>query len=148
MPLSGREKATIFLSILGADVASRILRYLPDELSDLIAAGVNHLPTPSPAALSEVLSDYQGFLALPPAQPEMVLEPPAPRRSYTSLFYERPQLVAFLLARLPEEEKNGALQALSRERGVIEELSRTLRPNSLWPKLQEQLEEVFKGKLF
>ncbi|HVN66917.1 MAG TPA: hypothetical protein VMT55_00970, partial [Candidatus Sulfotelmatobacter sp.] len=74
MALTGREKATIFLSILGADVSSRVLRYLPGELADLIAAGVNHLPTPSPEALSEVMEEYRGFLALPAAPPP----PPRP----------------------------------------------------------------------
>ena len=59
MALTGREKATIFLSILGADVSSRILRYLPGELADLIASGINHLPTPSPEALAEVLSQVK-----------------------------------------------------------------------------------------
>ena len=55
MKLSGREKATIFLSILGPETSAQVLRYLPGEVADLIASGINHLPTPSPEALGYVL---------------------------------------------------------------------------------------------
>lgn len=144
MPLTGREKATIFLSILGAEVSSRVLRYLPDELADLIAAGINHLPTPSPAALSEVLDEYQSYLALP--EPEARPEPSVvPRKSYAPLAYERPQMIAFLISTMPEEEKSEALHALPRERARIEELLQAIRQNPLRPKLEEQLKSTFYG---
>ena len=77
MPLTGREKATILLSIIGAETASRVLRYLPNELADLIAAGINHLPTPSPEVLTEVMREYQSYVALP----EAPTPPPLPQRS-------------------------------------------------------------------
>ena len=146
MVLTGREKATIFLSILGADVSLRVLRYLPDELADLIAAGINHLPTPSPEALSEVLDEFQGFLALPEAAPEPAYMPPQPppRKAYASLLYERPQTAAFVISLLPDEEKLLALQALPRERVVIEDLLRTLKPTPLRAKLEEKLRQQFK----
>jgi len=145
MPLTGREKATIFLSLLGAEAASRVLRYLPDELADLIAAGINHLPTPSPEAISEVLSEYQSFLALPEAAPapEPYFSPPPARKSYSFLIYERPQLAAFFISLLPEEERKGALSVLSRERALVEDLLTSLRENPLRPKLEAKLKEVF-----
>ena len=150
MALTGREKATIFLSILGADVSSRVLRYLPEEIADLIAAGINHLPTPSPQVLSEVLDEYQSFLALPEtASPEPVpSRPPAPRRSYASLMYERPQTTAFLLSLMPEEERGEILQSLPREKALIEELLADLKTNPLRPKLAAKFREVFAGKVF
>lgn len=149
MALTGREKATIFLSILGAETSSRVLRYLPEELADLIAAGINHLPSPSPEALSEVIGEFQSYLALPEASPEMSLpqRPAAPSKSYAFLMYERPQLTAFLLSILPEEEKNDALRSLPRERGIIEELLGTLKRNHLRDKLEEKMREVFSGKI-
>lgn len=146
MALTGREKATIFLSILGAETASRILRYLPGELADLIAAGINHLPTPSPEALSEVLGEFQSHLALPEAAPAP--PPSVPRRAYSALVYERPQMAAFLLSLLSHEERGEALQSLPRERAVIEELSGGLKANPLRSKLEEKLKESFAGKLF
>ena len=151
MALTGREKATIFLSILGSDVSSRVLRYLPEEIADLIASGINHLPTPSPQALSEVLDDYQGFLALPPpeAEPEpMPSRPAPPRKSYAALITERPQTTAFLLSIMPEEDRAEILQALPREKGLIEELLVGLKHNPLRPKLEAKFRQVFAGKVF
>lgn len=154
MPLTGREKATIFLSLLGAETSARILRYLPDELADLIAAGINHLPTPSPAALSEVLSEFQSFLSLPESEIEErprlehKPKPSRPRRSYAFLMYERPQMVAYLLSLLPEEQRTDALLSLPREKVMIEELLFNLRKNSLSSRLEEDLKKKFKEKLF
>lgn len=164
MVLSGREKTTIFLSILGADVSSRVLRYLPDELADLIAAGINHLPTPSPDALSEILDEYQSFLAIPEtASPSFLNQEKAPpvtrvenkpaperpaKKPYTALMYERPQMAAFLILALPEEERADALNALPKEKANIEELMSGLKVNLLRAKLEENLKKVFTGKIF
>ncbi|OGC06721.1 hypothetical protein A2526_06445 [candidate division WOR-1 bacterium RIFOXYD2_FULL_36_8] len=65
MKLTGKEKATIFLSILGSDTSSAILRYLPPDLADLIASSISHLPTPTPEALGEIFEDFQSYFALP-----------------------------------------------------------------------------------
>jgi len=157
MPLSGREKATIFLSILGTDTSARVLRYLPDELADLIASGINHLPSPSPQALSEVLDEFKGFLALPnagevPPQLEQREVPPAPppvpKKSYTMLVYERPQMIAFLLSLFTEQQKEEALLSLPRERAVVSELLSGLYKNPLHAKLGNKLKAQFAGKIF
>lgn len=153
MPLTGREKATIFLSILGAENSARVLRYLPDELADLIAAGINHLPTPSPEALNEVMDEFKSYLALPAGSgPAPRIEerprPAAPRRSFAFLMYERPQLTARLISLLPEERREDALAGLTREKGLIEELLAGLRSNPLLPKLEAKLQERFAEKLF
>ncbi|MFA4858677.1 MAG: hypothetical protein WC901_01825 [Candidatus Margulisiibacteriota bacterium] len=66
-PLTGREKATIFLSLLGAETSARLMRYLPLELADLVASSVNHLPKPSPQAVASILEELRSFISLPPA---------------------------------------------------------------------------------
>jgi flagellar motor switch protein FliG len=155
MPLSGREKATIFLSILGAESSARILRYLPDELADLIASGINHLPTPSPQALQEVLSEFKGLLALPERDevtPQLE-ERPQPRpgvakRSFAILRYERPQTIAFMISLLPEGERSEALNNLPREKAVVEELLLGLKKNPVTPRLEAELKDLYKEKLF
>ena len=151
MALTGREKATIFLSILGADVSARVLRYLPEEIADLIAAGINHLPSPSPQALSEVLDEYQSFLALPEAGTPSPL-PPRPaapaRRSYPVLMYERPQTTAFLLSIMPEGDRSEVLQSMPREKPLLEELLAGLKYNPLRQKLEPKFREIFAGKVF
>jgi len=164
MALTGREKATIFLSILGAEVSARVLRYLPDEMADLIASGINHLPTPSPDALSEVVRDFSGFLALPdknlgeppprqisaaPSTPSPPPPPPPkPKRSFAQLMYERPQTVAFVLSLLPEVEQEEALNSFARDRAIIKELLNNLRKNPLSAKIEKILREKFKDKIF
>ena len=153
MPLTGREKATIFLSLLGAQTSARVLRYLPDELADLIAAGINHLPTPSPEALEQVLDEFKSYLALPraAAAPRGIEEkpkPPAPKRSYSILMYERPQMIAYLLSLMPEEQRQEALHSLPREKSLVEELLAGLKKNPLSPKLEAKFREQYKGKLF
>jgi flagellar motor switch protein FliG len=158
MVLTGREKATIFLSILGAETSSRILRYLPDELADLIASGINHLPSPSPEALSEVMNEFKSFLALPesrkvppPPPPPIREEKPQPlasKKTYATLIYERPQMIAFLLSLLPEEQRDDVLHGLPREKGVVQELLSEIKKNPLTAKLESQLKEQFRDKLF
>lgn len=155
MPLTGREKATIFLSILGAETSARILRYLPDELADLIASGITHLPSPSPEALSEVLRDFQSYVALPAAPVTAALPPQEerpwpirPRQTYTVLMYERPQMRAFLIKMLPAEQQTEALASLPRDREMIQELTANLRVNSLREKIAARLQEHYKEKLF
>lgn len=155
MPLSGREKATIFLSLLGAETSARVLRYLPDELADLIAAGINHLPTPSPDVVEEVLGEFKSFLALPQAKPAAPKREEAPskpqpttKKSYQMLLYERPQMIAYLLSLMTEEKREEALHSLPRERGLVEELLADLKQNPLSPKLEAKLKEQYKNKLF
>ena len=155
MTLTGREKATIFLSILGAEGSARVLRYLPEELADLIASGINHLPSPSPEALSEVLDEFNSYLALPQATPP-VPEPtaegkPAPvssKKNFSLLLYERPQMIAYLVSLLPEERQAEALMSIPKERATVEELIAELKSNSLTPKLAAKLKELYKDKLF
>jgi len=150
MVLTGREKATIFLSILGTDVSSRVLRYLPDELADLIAAGINHLPSPSPEALAEVLGDYRGFLALPAAEERPVYEPvvqPA-KKNLAPLLYERPQIAAFIMSLLPADEREAAWRAFPKNRAAIEELLLTLKETPLKARLEEQLRQQYTGTIF
>jgi flagellar motor switch protein FliG len=154
MALTGREKATIFLSILGAETSARVLRYLPDELADLIASGINHLPSPSPDALEEVLSEFNSFAALPESKAASVPQieerpvPAKPKKSYNPLMYERPQMVAFLISLLPEEERDDALNSLPREKAIIQELLAGLKATPLSAKLEERLKEQYKGKIF
>ncbi len=77
MALTGREKATILLSILGTDLSGEVLKHLPDELADLITSGINNLPTPSPLAISSILEEFSNFFTLQ-AKQKKVLQEPAP----------------------------------------------------------------------
>lgn len=162
MNLSGREKATIFLSILGSDTASRILRYLPEELADVIATSINHLPTPTPDALGAVLSEFKSALALRPAEPTPVLSSPQVSRSDVPvdiinsasakkliyLFsFERPQLIAFILSRLGEEKQDEVLLGLGPQKEIVSDMLRSLKKNKFTNQVEEKLLEIFSKKV-
>jgi len=170
MELSGREKATIFLSILGPETSASILRYLPGELADLIASGLNHLPTPTPAALGAVLHEFRSYLALPEAggtvpraavKAEIRETPAAPKEkmsprdllNYASvkklsflLAEERPQTVAFMLSVLSPERKTEVMQNLP-QKDILEDLLKNIKRHALTPKVEEKLVAYFAEKL-
>jgi len=167
MQLSGREKATIFLSILGAETSSRVLRYLPGELADMIAKGINHLPTPTPEALGEVLNDFHSYLALPSgkskgAEPQVEITPVKPREKMNPLeilnsapsaelaqvlIEERPQIVAFVLSRLEDMKAAEICMALPYERTMLLDLIKDIKRNPLTPKLEQKLITYFSKKV-
>ena len=172
MALSGREKATILLSILGADVSTRVIGFLPDDMADLLVSGVNDLPKPSPESISVVINEFRQALSLPgsarqpaieagtpasaqPHQREKSREQMKPKellnqmsgRALTSiLIKERPQTVAFVLMQLPEARTSEVLTYLPEQRREIEYLLRTIRMNPLTEKIKDSvLETVAKG---
>ncbi|MBU0572985.1 MAG: hypothetical protein ABIJ26_04150 [Candidatus Margulisiibacteriota bacterium] len=172
MQLSGREKATIFLSILGPENSAAILRYLPGELADIIAAGLNHLPTPTPEALQEVFSEFEGFLALPrgerqariaaaksaeaqsqpiaetmPEGPPGVIASASPKKMAYLLSFERPQMIAFLVKRLPDQVKEEVLSNLPGQRGDVELILKEIKENAMTGVLEGRIVEYFAGKV-
>ncbi|NQU16927.1 MAG: hypothetical protein HQ564_02580 [Candidatus Saganbacteria bacterium] len=171
MKLRGREKATIFLSILGSDTAARILRYLPEELADVIATSINHLPTPTPDALGSVLSEFKGYLSIGPARPapaieakietvepqvEVKLEPQTPLqvlnaasgKKLSYLFsFERPQLTAFVLSRLTSEIREDVLLNLGPQKDAVTDMLKSLKPNKYTPQIEAQILEMFSKKV-
>jgi hypothetical protein len=107
-PLTGREKATIFLSLLGAETSARLMRYLPAELADLVASSVNHLPKPSPQAVASILEELRSFVSLPPAPPHTVAAasviPPRGASAAASYASPAPQPAPFPSAPPPPEK--------------------------------------------
>jgi len=74
MALTGREKATILLSLLGADLSAQIMRSLPPDMADMIASGIHHLPNPSSDVISSVLEEFASFMSLPGYAPKRAIE--------------------------------------------------------------------------
>ncbi len=170
MKLSGREKATIFLSILGSETSSAILRYLPPELADLIASSVNQLPTPTPEALGEVFSDFKSYVALPPPIRAKIEAPPpvkekevievkkeeSPREkvllsSSKKMAYllsdERPELAAFMLSIFPPMQREEILMNIPSGKDQIDSILTNLKPTPLKEKLEEKLIKYFAEKV-
>jgi flagellar motor switch protein FliG len=173
MALSGREKATILLSILGADVSTRVIRFLPDDMADLLVSGVNDLPKPSPEAISVVINEFRRAFSLPGAAGQSAIEagtpasaPPPQRekpraqmkpkellnqmsgRALTSiLLKERPQTVAFVLMQLPEARASEVLTYLPEQRTEIEYLLQTIKMNPLTEKIKDSVLETVAKRL-
>ncbi len=174
MPLSGREKATILLSILGVNTSAKILERLPDEIADFLAAGVNDLPKPSPDAISRVLAEFRQFVALPSAPRPPAIEgavPSAgsqarPREAQPSsgkprdiisrvpgrvlipiLLRERPQTIAFVLGELPQARVAEILTYLPEQRREVEYLLNTINKNPLTEKIKGDVLEYVAKKL-
>ncbi|MCX5726796.1 MAG: hypothetical protein NT030_06470 [Candidatus Saganbacteria bacterium] len=168
MALTGREKATILLSVLGAESSAKILRYLPEELADLIAAGVNNLPVPSKVALTMVLDEFSDFVSLPPSPrrtqlaeakrpevrprfeartpSEVVMNTP-PRVLTTLLFRERPQTLAFFLSNVPQSIAQEILSALPEQRRDVEILLRDLKKTPFSEKIKDMVFETLSKKV-
>lgn len=171
MVLTGREKATILLSLLGSELSSQILQNLPEEFADLIAAGVNNLPTPSSNVIASVLDEFASFMALPAAPPRRVIEessrppsittPPAePKRSpYDILFYspprkvavalsaERSYVTAYVLSILPPVQAAEVMTFMSERRKEIETIMRNLKKPPVSEQIKDRIVEILSDRL-
>ena len=164
MAMSGREKATIFLSILGADASSKILRHLPEEIADLIASGINQLPSPSPEALTTVLQEFRSYMTISPPEGRSqrgqlgqatypgrrppVPEPGGPlgiiRRTPPDvlaglLSTERVETIGFVAAHLEPEGAELFLEKFGDRRAPIESVRNHLRSNKLTSQVEERV---------
>lgn len=177
MALTGRQKATILLSLLGAEVSTEILKFLPEDLSDAITSGMNNLPAPSPELISSVLEEFSGFMTLPSAQtqhsaqekryaaspaPERPAKTPAQetqRSPYDILFYsqprkiaaalsaERPWVVAFVLSILPEVQRKEALSYMSERKTELERMVKSLKNTPVKDQIKENTVKILSGRL-
>ena len=170
MALKGIEKATILLSILGADASVKILQYLPDDMADLLASGVNNLPKASPEAVSAVITELRGFMSLPPAMrpaaiegarseasgreakskassPSEIISSVPGRVLIPILLRERPQTIAFVLNELPDPRVSEVLTYLPEQRREVEYLLNTIKENPLMDKIKGGVLEYVARKL-
>lgn len=166
MALSGREKATIFLSILGAEASARILRYLPEEIADLIAAGVNQLPSPSPESLSAVLNEFRSYVLLPSSgdrrristarlagagapdsfSPDIMRRVP-PEVLAGLLSAERPALIAFVASQLPPDLSGRFLESFQAAGESILELTARIKKNAMTNEVRDRLMALLSKRL-
>ena len=166
MAISGREKATIFLSILGAEASAKILRYLPEEIADLIAAGVNQLPSPSPEALSAVLNEFRSYVSLPSSgerrristarptpgglegmAPADVMRRVPPEVLAGLLSAERPALIAFVASQLPPDLSERFLESFETAGESIRELTARIKKNAMTAEVRDRLIALLSKRL-
>jgi len=172
MALSGIEKATILLSILGSDASAKMLKFLPPEVADLLASGINNLPKPSPDAISGVIGECREYLSLPsgvaqarpalegaatpqprkeegkrPSKPSDVISNVPGRILIPLLLRERPQTIAFVLTQLPEGRAQEVLSYLPEQRREVEYLLNTIKLTPVTEKIRDDVLEYVASKL-
>ena len=174
MVLTGRQKATILLSLLGTEISSEILKFLPEDLSDAITSGMNNLPAPSPELISSVLEEFSGFMTLPSAKAAPVAEKKpytptgaqdkapvqeSPRSPYDILFYSQPRkiaaalsaervwVVAFVLSVLPEVQRKEVLSFMTERRSDLERMLKSLKNPPVREQVKESVVKILSGRL-
>lgn len=174
MPLTGREKATILLSILGTDLSAKIMSYLPSEFADLIAQGIDHLPKPTPEALAIVLDDFTSFVALAKAPIRKVIEENGipsssginannkssfSRNHLDTVFYAQPKkiaialsaeripTIAFVMSHLPQVQSDEVVSYMSERKREIESAIRNLKKPPISEIIKTKVMSILAGRL-
>lgn len=75
--LSGKEKATLLLAIIGPQRAAQLLRRLPEEVADLLAAKVATLPQPSEDQISFLWGELSRNMLEAPPEVKSIAAPDA-----------------------------------------------------------------------
>lgn len=166
MALTGKEKAMILLSILGNELASKILAHLPQEYADLITSSIENLPKPSADAITAVLNDISQFMALEKGQTKRGIEEkpsserPQPVRSLLDiLFYahpkkiaialsaERTSVAAFILSFFPNVQAGEVLSFMSERKKEIDMALRSLKKPPISESVKVKLIEILASRI-
>lgn len=99
--MTGKEKAAVLLSILGPQKAARILRKLPDDISNSVAARVATLPVPAGDQIRSLLGELSQNLLPAPANMAAAGDKPGKRSTAKA----QPEISKVDLEKLPLEER-------------------------------------------
>ena len=127
--MTGKQKASVLLHLLGSDVSSAILQELPENMAAYVTAGF--IGKPSPEQISQVLHDLRSLPAGNNSNASIVDESAMKKvpdeaelntlvglaKHYQQRFLdilklERKQLQILFLARLPEDIQQDYVQQL------------------------------------
>lgn len=148
--LTGIQKARVFLSLLGEQALTKIVRYLPGTYADRLQKQLSENIQVTPELIQKVVEEFTHFSSLPPHPPGSGGRP-APtgggergsRHVAKILARERPQMVAFILKRVLPELKEVVLGQLAEKRERVESSLSTLE----WVPLSDRVEEKLKTLL-
>jgi len=157
--LSGKQKAAIFLKLLGSQYSGRVLDHLPKDVSDEIArilAGSKKKPTS--AEVSEVLTEFDGYMSSakeqevggkdrPAGSPISMITSATPSRLAKALKGERPEFIAFVLSHLPVERIYDVLSLLGDARKEIEEKLLHMKDVPMTDVFQNQVLDIVARRL-
>ena len=175
MVLTGRQKATILLSLLGTEISNEILKLLPEGFSDIITSGMNSLPMPSTELVSSVLEEFSGFMTLPAAsagaprqvqqespvqgKPQKTAVTDTQRSPYDILFYSQPRkvaaalsaerswVVAYVMSILPPVQGKEVLSYMSERKSEVERMIKLLKNPPVSSQIKEKIVKILSGRL-
>ena len=146
--LTGKDKARIFLSLLGEQALSRIMRYLPSTHAEKLQRAFQGGGKVSPDLIQKVVEEFSHFSSLPSSslsrQEMKRSEGPSAsvKRLARVLEGERPQMIAFLLKRvIPQLSQEVLPELAEKKRGVETSLS-SLEWVPLSDPVQEKLQTL------
>ena len=138
--LRGADKAAAVLSLLGDELAHRVLSNLPEEMAVAIMTASEHLKTPTREDLIEAVSEFNDSMSVPmppenqasasqsgeaPVRTENLapldrISSARPEAVAAVLKAERPEIAAYVLSHLPIEKIYEILTMLGDQREAVE----------------------------
>lgn len=150
--LSGKQKASIFLRLLGRDAGNKILSFLPKDLAQILLSQSGELAPPSREAVAAVLDEFNKFLSLPSAgnvlntaksvSPLDILIQTSPSKLVKILSEERNAVLVFILSQLPVSVASDVLLLLAERRANIEDLRKIFKRVPIAEKLKEKIIQI------
>jgi flagellar motor switch protein FliG len=150
--LSGKQKASIFLRLLGRDASAKILNFLPKDLAQILLSQSGELSPPSREAVAEVLDEFNKFLSLPsgrgalntakPVSALDILIQTSPSKLVKILSEERNAVLVFILSMLPVSVASDVLLLLAERRANIEDLRKIFKRVPIAEKLKEKIIQI------
>ena len=157
--LRGTEKAAAVLSLLGDELAHRILSNLPEDVAVSIMNASEHLRTPTREELIDAVSDFNQSMSvpMPPEAAEQAQAPseeaplpenmaPLDRISAAKpeavaavLKPERPEIAAYVLSHLPIEKIYEVLTMLGDRREAVESRLISIKDVPIAKDLEEKI---------
>lgn len=159
--LRGTEKAAAVLSLLGDELAHKILSNLPEQVAVSIMDASEHLKTPTRADLIEAVSEFNGFMAAQVqahaekeeaaataarTAAEIAKLPPlerivgaSPEVLASALKDERPEISAYVLSHLPVEKIYETLTMLGDQKEHVESRLLTIKDVPIAKELEEKI---------
>ncbi len=171
MALSGREKATILLSLLGTELSERILDGLPPDMGDSITSLITSLPNPSAEVVAEVLKEFSDLmLPSPPVvkaieeaveikRQEAPVAPVSEKSPFDILFYSQPKKIAaalsaergavcaFCLSLLPPVQAGEVMLHMPEKRKEIEDILRGMKKPPIAEKIVEKILPILSDRI-
>jgi len=158
--MTGKQKSSVLLHLLGSDVSSAILQQLPENMAAYVTAGF--LGKPSPEQISQVLHDLRSLppgsnssdtvdeskLKKVPDEAELNtlsgLAKHYPQRFTELLKPERKQLQILFITKLPEELQQAFVKQLFGDLS-FDPIANQPFTEKIYPHLESKLIEKLRG---